>query len=82
MDRCDRELVEFWLSWLPYGGPPADEVMPEFGMSKNQLYLRVIAVVQTNLNRRMAIDERILLMRAGLAAGIISVSTTSQSPRL
>jgi hypothetical protein len=80
MDRFDRELVEFWLSWQPYGGPPADEVLPEFGMSRNQLHSRVIAVVRTNLNRRLGIDERILLMRAGLASGIISAST-SQSPR-
>jgi hypothetical protein len=81
MDRFDRELVEFWLSWLPYGGPPDDEALPEFGMTRAQLQSRVIVVVRTNLERRLAIDERILLMRAGLASGIIS-APKSQSPRL
>jgi hypothetical protein len=81
MDRFDRELVEYWLSWRPYGGPPDDEVLPEFGMTRDQLQSRVIAVVRTNLDRRIAFDERILLMRAGLASGIISAST-SQSLRL
>jgi hypothetical protein len=28
LDRFDLEIVEFMLSWAPYGGPPEEECMP------------------------------------------------------
>ena len=31
VDRFDMEIVEFMLSWAPYGGPPEEECVPLFG---------------------------------------------------
>jgi hypothetical protein len=38
MDRFDRDILDFVRSWAPYGGPPADEVLAEFGMTRDQLF--------------------------------------------
>ena len=45
MDRFDREILDYVRSWAPYGGPPVDEVLTEFGMTRDQLYDRVHAIV-------------------------------------
>jgi hypothetical protein len=52
MDRFDRELMDFVRSWVPYGGPPADEVMLEFGMTREQLSERVHLIVAAEQARR------------------------------
>ena len=41
MDRFDREILDFMRSWAPYGGPPADEVLEEFGMTRDELVDRM-----------------------------------------
>ena len=38
IDRADHELLTFAISWLPYGGGPDDEILVNFGLSK-QSYL-------------------------------------------
>ena len=45
MDRFDREIMDFVRSWAPYGGPPADEILLEFGMTRDQLTHRVQDIV-------------------------------------
>ena len=45
MDRFDREILDYVRSWASYGGPPVDEVLTEFGMTRDQLYDRVHAIV-------------------------------------
>jgi hypothetical protein len=39
-DRYEHDIVTFMRSWAPYGGPPADEVLPEFGLTREQLVAR------------------------------------------
>ncbi len=39
-DRFAHDIVTFMRSWAPYGGPPADEVLPEFGLTRDQLVAR------------------------------------------
>lgn len=39
-DRFAHDIVTFMRSWAPYGGPPADEVLPEFGLTRDQLVQR------------------------------------------
>ncbi|ORV88703.1 hypothetical protein AWC12_12480 [Mycolicibacterium iranicum] len=39
-DRFTHDIVTFMRSWAPYGGPPADEVLPEFGLTRDQLIER------------------------------------------
>jgi hypothetical protein len=52
MDRFDREILKFVHSWAPYGGPPADEVLPEFGMTREQLVDRFHLILATEAARR------------------------------
>ena len=52
MDRFDRQLIDFVRSWVPYGGPPAEEVMLEFGMTREQLTRRVHLIVAAEQARR------------------------------
>lgn len=46
-DRYTHDIVTFMRSWAPYGGPPDDEVLPEFGLTRDQLvqrYHQILAV--------------------------------------
>lgn len=45
MDRFDREILDYVRSWSPYGGPPADEVLAEFGLTPGQLTERVNHII-------------------------------------
>jgi len=52
MDRFDREILEYVRSWRPYGGPPEDEVLTEFGLTPSQLVERVNTIIATQKARR------------------------------
>jgi len=45
LDRFDRDLLAFMLSWAPYGGPPENECFVEFGMSTDRVRERCMEVV-------------------------------------
>jgi hypothetical protein len=51
MDRFDREILEFVHRWAPYGGPPADEALPEFGMTREQIFERFHLILATEAAR-------------------------------
>ena len=51
-DRFEHDIVTFMRSWAPYGGPPADEVLPEFGLTRDQLVHRYQQIVATEIARR------------------------------
>ena len=53
MDRFDRAILDYVRSWSPYGGPPADEVLAEFGLTPGQLAERVHRIVDAE-NARYA----------------------------
>lgn len=55
MDRFDRDILDYVRSWSPYGGPPADEVLAEFGLTPGQLAARVDQLIAAE-NARFA-DE-------------------------
>ncbi len=52
MDRFDREILEYVRSWTPYGGPPSDEVLAEFGLTLSQLADRVDLIIREENARR------------------------------
>jgi hypothetical protein len=52
MDRFDRQILDFMRSWAPYGGPPADEVLAEFGMTRDELIDRAHLILATEAARR------------------------------
>ena len=33
LPRQSDELIRFAQNWIPYGGPPSDEIMVQFGMT-------------------------------------------------
>ena len=51
-DRYEHDIVTFKRSWAPYGGPPADEVLPEFGLTREQLVARYHQILDAEAMRR------------------------------
>lgn len=41
IDRADRDLLNFAVSWLPYGGPPEGEMLVQFGLIKEMFPVRL-----------------------------------------
>ncbi|WP_131809408.1 hypothetical protein [Mycolicibacterium iranicum] len=69
-------------SWAPYGGPPADEVLPEFGLTPEQLVERYHQI----LARRAAEAEEArrkpwLALRRNASPGDGAVPSTSTPPQ-
>jgi hypothetical protein len=58
MDRFDREILDFMRSWAPYGGPPADEVLAEFGLTRDELVDRAHLILATEAARREREQQR------------------------
>jgi hypothetical protein len=53
MDRFEQEILSFMRSWAPYGGPPPDEeILPEFGMTREQLIDRFHQILAAQNARR------------------------------
>ncbi len=52
-DRFAHDIVTFMRNWAPYGGPPADEVLPEFGLTRDQLVQRYQQILAVDAARRM-----------------------------
>jgi hypothetical protein len=69
VDRFDMEIVEFMVSWAPYGGPPKEECMPLFGMSSDRLEARFRAIVDIGQRRHLSEPELALLERAATLLG-------------
>ncbi|AQT83089.1 hypothetical protein B1R94_24925 [Mycolicibacterium litorale] len=65
MDRFERDLLTFLLSWAPYGDPPGTDCFLQFGMSTERLRERCLQVVCTTRPTDLRDPERSLLVRAG-----------------
>jgi hypothetical protein len=61
LDRFDREMLTFFVRWAPYGGPPAQEVFPEFGISAECLQGRLWALVNLRGDSLVSPRDRALL---------------------
>lgn len=44
MDEFDRHVLNFVLTWAPFGGHTDDEAFPEFGLSAHELWTRFAEV--------------------------------------
>jgi hypothetical protein len=64
LDRFDRDLLTFMLSWAPYGGPPNDKCFVEFGMDAERVRERCMQVVCTARPANFGDTEHSLLLRA------------------
>jgi hypothetical protein len=81
LDRFDRDLLAFTLSWAPYGGPPESECFVEFGMSIDRVRERCMEVV---CSARAAdfgdTDSSLLLRGARLLLGPVQRDSRSAAP--
>lgn len=58
-DRFIDELIEFALRWLPYGGAPTEETLPNFGLTARGFYQRVQDVLRDAApNALSAVDRK------------------------
>lgn len=63
LDRYDRDMLAFFAKWAPYGGPPASEVFPEFGISLPHLLARVEEIVHASVRADIPDPDAVLLHR-------------------
>ncbi|MFE3254144.1 hypothetical protein ACFXPS_30370 [Nocardia sp. NPDC059091] len=47
MDSDEQQLIEFALTWQPFGGPPSEEVLTTFGISVPMFRHRVRRILIT-----------------------------------
>ena len=79
VDRFDMEIVEFMLAWAPYGGPPTEECVPLFGMSRDRLLARLRAIVASGERRNLGKCDLALLERAAALVEARSVKLVEPS---
>jgi hypothetical protein len=56
-------MLTLFMSWRPYGRPPAEDILPRFGFLSDELEPRLRAVVMANRDRNLPTDDRVLLLR-------------------
>lgn len=63
MDWYDRQMMQFVLGWIPFGGPPDEETLPRFGLTPEEFRKRFREIVSnlTRNQRTLAKDDRVLL---------------------
>jgi hypothetical protein len=67
LDSFERSMLEFAISWAPYGGVPEGETLTEFGLSAVQFTIRCKEIIADGLHAMMVDRDRQLLRRAALA---------------
>jgi hypothetical protein len=77
LDRFDRDLLVFVLSWRCYGGPPEDDCLVEFGLNRDQVNERCMELVCRCHPNAYHDAERTLLLRAG---GMLLPDRASRKP--
>jgi hypothetical protein len=80
LDRFDRDLLTFMLSWAPYGGPPENECFVEFGMTVDRVRERCLEVICTARAAEYGDAERSLLFRTAQLLGPIQRDRRSIAP--
>jgi hypothetical protein len=63
LDPFHRDLIRFVLSWMPYGRPPDEELMPRFGVTNDVLQQRILSIARFELARGLGRNEREMISR-------------------
>ena len=61
MNKFDTEILEFAHRWLPYGGPPPDEIWVEFGMHTRRYEQHLLTMLDTVASRNLPPNDRATL---------------------
>lgn len=64
MDWYDRRIIEFVVRWAPFGGPPDDDLLPRFGLTRRQFAERFKYIVSAKEEPTLADSDRELLAEA------------------
>lgn len=67
LDAFECAMIEYLLSWAPYGDPPEEDCLPLFGKTVSALKAEVGTLIRTP--RCCSSSDRTLLMRAARALG-------------
>lgn len=67
LDAFECAMIQFLLSWAPYGDPPEEDCLPLFGKTVPALKAEVRELVR--VPRRCSSKDRTLLMRVAMALG-------------
>ncbi|MFI5502623.1 hypothetical protein ACIA5E_26495 [Nocardia asteroides] len=82
MDDDDQRVIDFALSWQPFGGPPGEETLTRFGLPAERFRTRVHRILAT---RGTVVDEpyrrRARLVLRPYLAGLPPIPPTSGDPR-
>lgn len=74
LDAFEREILEFLVTWLPYGGPPVEETLPRFGIHADDFSVRVCEIVAAGLSRGPGGRDAVLLHRSRLAMAALTAA--------
>ncbi|WP_160094417.1 DUF3263 domain-containing protein [Rhodococcus sp. T7] len=56
MDRVDAAILEFAWRWLPYGGPTAEDILIEFGMTTARYEQQLLLLLDSEVSRSVPPD--------------------------
>ena len=73
LDSFERAMIEFVLSWAPYGDPPEEDCLPLFGKTVPALKAEIRELVATP--RCCSSDSRTLLMRVARVIESVDLET-------
>ena len=66
-DRFDTAILEIALAWLPYGGPGADTVYDEFGLSWTEYARHLLGILDRFDSPQLSTATKLQLRRAALS---------------
>lgn len=58
MDAESLAIVDFAVRWLPFGGPPADDILVEFGISMLTFAQRIEKILVSGRPTSLSLAER------------------------
>ncbi|WP_143543145.1 hypothetical protein [Rhodococcus sp. NCIMB 12038] len=63
METFDETILEFARRWIPYGGPPQEEILVGFGLTPERFAERALAALGRIAGRRLTAEEQESLRR-------------------
>ncbi|QIX53684.1 hypothetical protein [Rhodococcus sp. DMU1] len=83
LERYDLALIEHFARWLPFGGPSAQTVFEEFGISPATAYRRMLDLTEPNVLNRVPHErrgglERVAAYRVTLARNLRTISRSQR----
>lgn len=78
MDWYERQIMQFVLRWIPFGGPPDDEMFPRFGLTPSEFRSRFREIVSKLNRNKHTLGEKDRELLASTIYAFASESARSQ----